>query len=64
MSLIQDLERALINADAAGDVDAARLLAKELRIQLGDFTSAPMEEPDFLDQIEEFGRVFLGGLSG
>lgn len=64
MSLIQDLERALINADAAGDVDAARLLAKELRIQLGDFTSAPMEEPDFLDQIEEFGKGIPRGIIG
>lgn len=48
---LAELERALVNADAAGDTEAAQVLAGEILKQRG--TSAPAAEKPFLTRVNE-----------
>lgn len=49
MATIEELSKALINADAAGDADAARQLASAIRGMQGGAPSAPAETAPDLD---------------
>jgi hypothetical protein len=55
MATLQELEQALINADAAGDVEAATLLAQEVQKlrQPAPSVAAPDDEPLALDPTQQ-----------
>lgn len=55
MATLEELERALIKADDAGDIESAQALADEIRIMLGE-QKQPQEKPE---QVVEFGRQVL-----
>jgi hypothetical protein len=70
MATLQELERALIRADAAGDMEAARQLAAAVRAARADSanqipgaqvpgTTAQPEAPGFLDQVIGAGESAL-----
>jgi hypothetical protein len=50
MPTFQELERALINADKAGDKEAATVLARELRYQINLSKGAEKEKPKVEEQ--------------
>lgn len=65
MATLQELEQALINADAAGDVEAATLLAQEVQKLRQPAAAAPDDEPLALDPTQaqgQEGRGFFGTL--
>lgn len=56
MATVEQLERALRNADAAGDVEAARKLAAALRAANAGAASAAQEPDSKPSDLESFGR--------
>lgn len=62
MADIKQLERALINADAAGDADAARVLAGEIRKVRGASPEQPKQERSMLSEIGQGAGNAVAGL--
>lgn len=66
MADIKQLERALINADAAGDAEAARALAAEIRkMRAAPAQEPPKQERSMLDEVKQgAGNLIAGGVRG
>jgi hypothetical protein len=59
------LEQALRNADAAGDVEAAKAFANAIRSgQYDDVQQAPQEQPQEKNLLQKAGDVALEGMAG
>jgi hypothetical protein len=62
MADLAQLERALVKADAAGDADAARAFASEIRKMRGSAPAEPKPETSLLQDIGQFKRQATGNI--